>query len=183
MDAGSPVRGRQDRFLAAYAISMSVARAAKDADIDRHTHYVWLESDPTYKPRFEAAHRSAVDAAVGEAWRRAVEGVPRHKFHNGKPIPDPGKPGQFVIEREYSDRMLELIVTRNDRRFRDRQEVAHTGPNGGPIVTANIITDELREQANQAMSDPKVLEALLTVGAALAKGGAAVADDTGSKPE
>lgn len=176
-------RGRQDRFLAAYAISMSVARASKDADIDRHTHYNWLESDPTYKPRFEASHRSAVDAAVGEAWRRAVEGVPRHKFHNGKPIPDPSNPGKFVIEREYSDRMLELIVTRNDRRFRDRQEVAHTGPNGGPIVTANIITDELREEANRAMSDPNVLDALLTVGAALAKGGAKVPSDTGSKPE
>lgn len=163
------MRANQDAFLAAYAISMSVARAAQAAGVGREAHYRWLAEDATYKPRFEEAHRSATDAAVGEAWRRAVEGVPRYKLHNGKPVQDPKNPKDFLIEREYSDRMLELIVTRNDKRFKDRSEVAHTGPNGGPILAAGAISDGLRADANRVLDNPECLEALMMIGAKLAE--------------
>lgn len=133
---------RQTAFLAAYAQTLSVTDAAHAAGTARDTHYAWLRDDPTYPARFEAARVQAIDAAAGVAYQRATVGG--------------------------SDTLLMFMLRGHSDRYRDKADVRHSGPGGGPIVVGQI-TDPLRDKANAVMEDPKAMEALLTLGAVLAK--------------
>ena len=62
-----------------------------------------------YREAFEEAQEMACDAFEYEARRRAIEGVKRFKFHNGKPIIDP-ETGQPYFEYEYSDTLLIFLL-------------------------------------------------------------------------
>jgi hypothetical protein len=56
---GNHVRmlANQARFLAAHAITCSVAEAARLSKITRYAHRDWLRNDPIYPPRFRAGRR------------------------------------------------------------------------------------------------------------------------------
>jgi hypothetical protein len=86
--ANAPRRERQARFLAAFAETWAIARAARVAGVSRCQVYHWIRADPdfaaamraTAEARF-AEHRERVMAeqAARVAWRRAREQDPeRH---------------------------------------------------------------------------------------------------------
>lgn len=88
-------------FLAAYAELGNVTHAARTAEIDRSTHYEWLESDAEYRERFRVAHEEACDSLEHEARRRAVTGTLKPVFYKGK------RCGSI---REYSDTLLIFLM-------------------------------------------------------------------------
>src|SRR5690606_23292709 len=71
-------------FLAAYAETGNISRAAQMAEIDRSTHYIWMREDPAYVEAFAYADQQAGDRLEEEARRRAVEGVEEPVYHQGK---------------------------------------------------------------------------------------------------
>jgi hypothetical protein len=62
---------RQGAFLAAYAKTGRISKAAELSDCDRTRHYHWLE-EPEYKRAFERAKLLAFHNLADEAWRRAM---------------------------------------------------------------------------------------------------------------
>lgn len=141
-------RPRQRAFLAAYAdpaCAGSITKSASAAKIDRGTHYDWMEFDPTYPARLEAAARRLGDLLEEEAIRRAHTGVlepvvyhGRFQFHgelvtredgSKEYVEDPERP---LAIRKYSDRLLEKLLSAfKPEKYRERHELS--GPGGGPI--------------------------------------------------
>jgi len=118
-------RARQNSFLAAYSECANVKDAAGKAKIYRRTHYDWLENDPTYRPRFEAVRERATQALEDEAVRRAVKGVERKLYHQGRLIRSGGK---VQTVTEYSDNLLITLLKKfAPDKYRERTTTEHTG--------------------------------------------------------
>jgi hypothetical protein len=117
----------QRKFLAAYARAGTIKGAACAARIKRGCHYNWLEKDPSYPERFEAAHEQVMDDWEAEAARRATKGVRRVVFYKGEPIIDPAT-GHPYTEHRYSDILLIFLLKggRPDK-YRERREVKTEG--------------------------------------------------------
>jgi hypothetical protein len=111
----------QKRFLACFAGSCNVLRAARAAKVGRATHYQWLDEDPTYRARFQEAMRIGIRTLEDEAVRRAYEGVKKLVFWKGKPV---RVNGELVYETEYDSNLLIFLLKGYDRkRFGDKNQV------------------------------------------------------------
>lgn len=114
------------------AETCNVSEAARAAGIGRQTAYDWREADESFAAAWIEAEQAAADALEREAWRRGVDGI-------DKPIVYQGKITDHC--REYSDRMLELLLkAHRPEKFRERVTTEHTGPDGGPIKAAVVVT-------------------------------------------
>lgn len=124
--------GKKRAFLAAFAETGNITRAAEAAEIDRTSHYVWLKDDAEYAAAFEDAREASVDALEAEARRRAVEGV-------AEPVGwYQGKPGGVV--KRYSDTLLIFLLKgAKPEVYKDRHE--HTGEGGGALTFTLKIDD------------------------------------------
>lgn len=109
---------KQRAFLAAYAESGNISKAARDAKVNPKTHFFWKDN-PVYLEAFEAAHDVACDTLEYEARRRAIEGVMKPIFHRGKVV------GEVL---EYSDALL-MFLLRAERRqkFNPTKDAAGEG--------------------------------------------------------
>lgn len=119
-------QAHQGAFLAAFAKTCRIDRAAEAAGIHRQTHYDWMRDDPAYVVMFEEAkalaHQVLEDAAVD----RAVDGWDEPVFHEGKPC---------GVIRKRSDRLLEVLLrAKKPAEYRDRSTVEHTGKDGAPLI-------------------------------------------------
>lgn len=140
-DGDSPFRfhtGAQRAFLAAYIETGQVKPAIAAAGIGQHTHKGWLANYPGYKKSFHLAQQMAGALLESEAVRRAVDGVVRMKFHEGRPIMVPkldgdgnaevGEDGQPImvpyVEHHYSDTLMVLLLKANHpKKYRERQDI------------------------------------------------------------
>jgi hypothetical protein len=126
----APQRKKADNqaaFLAAYAETGNISRAALAARVDRTLHYLWLDGDEAYRTRFSDAQERAIELLEEEARRRAFHGLRRLKFHQGKAITDP-QTGEPYTELEYSDTLLIfLLKALRPNTYRERLEVKHDG--------------------------------------------------------
>lgn len=102
-------------MLAAYAETGNITTACQIAEIERSTHYRWMEADEEYALRFRQAEQTAIDALEAEARRRAVEGVVEPVVSAGKHVTD---------IRRYSDTLL-IFLLKGARpgKYRDRVDV------------------------------------------------------------
>jgi hypothetical protein len=147
-------------FLAAIANGANIVRAARIAKIDRTTHFDWMKGDPVYAEAFELAWERCIDHLEAEAIRRAYEGVEEPVFNgghraidvvtdeNGKVKKDSkGKPLTTpAVVRKYSDTLLIFLLNGNRaRKYRQRADLTHSGPGGGPIKTEDVSLVELLE--------------------------------------
>jgi hypothetical protein len=122
---------RQQRFLAAFSACGSLTQAARWAKIHRHTHYDWLENDPTYKPAFEAAEKRAARSLEDEAVRRAHEGIRKAVRYKGKVV---------GYETEFSDSLLTtLLKATNPEKFRDRIDQRHSNDPENPLLDVESV--------------------------------------------
>lgn len=122
----------QTAFLEQYAIYGIITTACELSGIDRTKVYRWKERDPAFAERMAEAEKKANDLLLQEARRRAVEGVPRYVVQKAEIVRLNGQP---LIQNEYSDRLLELLLRgRLPDMFKDRTE--HSTPNGDGL---NII--------------------------------------------
>lgn len=159
-----PSATKQRAFLAAYAESASITKAAKAAKVDRGAHYDWLETDPTYPPRFKAACDQFGDNTVAEMKRRAMDGWNEPVIYHGelcyvaRQKKKKGEDGavEIVTERtttpltilKKSDRLLEKLAGAfKPELFRERVSAELTGKDGGAIeVSLAAILRERRER-------------------------------------
>lgn len=109
----------RDTFLAVLADTCNVSESARAAGMSRNAAYCWREDDPSFAAAWEEAIETAADKLEQVAYERA-------------------KSGQ-------SDRMLEILLKAHRPKYREKQAVELTGPNGGPI--------EYREAARREIED------------------------------
>jgi hypothetical protein len=120
----------QTRFLRCLEMcGGSITVASRWAKVSRQAHYKWLDVDPAYKPKFEAAIRRGVTVLADEAIRRGREGVRKPVFYKGKIV-------GYV--QEYSDTLLlRMMEAREAETYSQRVKQDHTG-NVGVEVTGPV---------------------------------------------
>lgn len=128
---------KQRRFLVAFAQTGNVTFSAKEAGIDRTTHYSRWMKEPRYATRFNDAKEQAADVLEGEALRRAVQGIEEPVFYRGERID--------TIKR-YSDILLIFLLKAvRPEKFRDRYDQGKA-QEGIPVsVVQNIVRDAERK--------------------------------------
>lgn len=121
-ETNSPTRAKQTAFLEAIAKCGNITEASRVADMNRASHYDWLESDPAYGKAFEAAKEEYRDLVRETVRNRAIVGTPHEIYFQGT----------FVgFKHEFSDRLLELEAKAHCPEYKDKHEI--TGPGGGPV--------------------------------------------------
>lgn len=115
-------------FLAMLAEECNVSEACRAAGIGRSSAYAWKAEDPTFAAQWEEAEEEAADKLEKVAWERA-------------------KSGQ-------SDRMLEILLKGHRPKYRDKQQVELSGPNGGPIEHKTAARAEIEELFGVAAPTP-----------------------------
>ena len=110
-------------FLAAYAHTGRITRAAKAAQVNWRNHYNWLKSDPGYPAAFAEAQSMAGDFLEDEAIRRALEGIQKPVFYQGVHTDN---------VTEYSDTLL-IFALKGAKPEKYRERFEHTGAGGGPL--------------------------------------------------
>lgn len=91
---------RQGVFLEAFARLGNVTGACRETETTRASHYQWL-ADADYRARFAVAQEMAADALVQEARRRALEGVSKGYYQQGR---------LMETVTEYSDQLLMFLM-------------------------------------------------------------------------
>jgi hypothetical protein len=95
--------------------------ASRWSKVARSEHYRWLEEDPTYLPRFQAAEMKFTQTLKDEAVRRAHDGVRRLVLYKGEPV---RYQGELVWEHIYSDHLMIKLLEAGDPDHFNRQKVA-----------------------------------------------------------
>ncbi len=134
------LRSKQSRFLACVAVCGSITLACRWAKLTRQAHYNWLDSEPDYKPKFEAALRRSASVLADEAIRRGHDGVRKPVYYRGKVV---------GYETVYSDGLLLRMLEARDPQYSSRQKLEHTGKDGAPLHTL----EDLRAYMKQAPED------------------------------
>jgi hypothetical protein len=110
----------QDAFLHHLAESANVREAARRIKRSPTTCYARRKTDAAFAEAWDQTMDQAADTVLeSEAVRRAVEGVERDVFFQGKRV------GSV---REYSDTLLIFLLKGwRPERYKDRREVWHAG--------------------------------------------------------
>jgi hypothetical protein len=77
---------KQASFLAAYLQTKRLIDAQRLSRVHRHSHYLWLESDPDYPAYFRRAKAIIADEVEEDAYRRAFVGVEHPIYYHGRVI-------------------------------------------------------------------------------------------------
>jgi hypothetical protein len=105
-------------FLQALAQGLSIAAAARAADVARSTPYRW-RADAAFSDAFAHAVEAGTDRLEDEALRRAVEGVDKPVYRNGQLV------GHV---KDMSDSLLlALLAARRPEKFRTTSKTEHAG--------------------------------------------------------
>jgi hypothetical protein len=91
----------QNAFLDAYKEMGNISRASTASNIDRRSHYRWLENDEAYAENFAEAEKEAIEKLEAEARRRASEGYEEPVFYKGEVC---------GTVRKYSDVLLMFLL-------------------------------------------------------------------------
>lgn len=112
-------------YLVALSASPSLNDAASAAGIDRTTGWLWRrdERDSAFQAALARARTLGLEAAVSEAWRRAIEGVEEPVYQGGRLV--------GTIMRKSDTMLIFMLKGEFPEKYRERYE--HAGVNGGPI--------------------------------------------------
>ena len=122
--------GWEDRFLAQLRAVPNVAAAARAAGVSRRGAYNRREADPAFTEAWDDAVGEAVDAALGEAYRRGKDGVLEPVYQGGEEV------GEI---RRYSDALLARFLGAHIQNWRTTNtRLEHEGGKGA--VSAIEIT-------------------------------------------
>jgi hypothetical protein len=113
---------QMSKFLATLRETGNVRCSCNASGIDRTTAYTWRQENETFKLLWRNAIDEAIDLLEEEAWRRGYHGVDKPIVYKGKVT---------STYKEYSDRMLEILLKAHRKKFREKHEI--TGEDGGPI--------------------------------------------------
>lgn len=115
----------QTAFLREFAVCGNVLRACHAAGVSRASVYGdWLKQD-AFRALYDQAVDDAADLLEEEARRRAVDGVEKPVYQQGRLV---------GLVREYSDALLTLLLKgKRPETYRERHQHEHAGPGGAPI--------------------------------------------------
>lgn len=127
---------RLETFLHALAESANVTSAALHVGINRQHLYRLRDEDDEFRAAWDAAVKLGTGALEDEATRRAKEGWDEPVYYQGD---------QCGVVRKFSDTLLIfLLKARDPAKYREKLDLTHAAPNGGPIQT---VSTELRIDA------------------------------------
>lgn len=128
-------------FIDVYRTHGVLGRAALTVGISKRTISKWRKEDPQFEQDLIDAYEDAVDEAEVELRKRAIHGAEEPLVYKGQPIykrnPETGEllydaNGQPIILTvpRRSDRLLEVYTRTHRPQYKEKSEVAITGPGG-----------------------------------------------------
>lgn len=131
-------------FLEYLSETANITRSARRAGVSRQAAYKEREKSETFRSAWDDAMEQAIDALEEEARRRAYEGVDKPVYQGGELV---------GYMRQYSDTLaIFLLKGRRPEVFGDRIKQEHSGPDGGPIQTIEVISSR---DSNNTGETPK----------------------------
>lgn len=103
---------RRETFLQALADTCSPKAAAAAAGVSKQTCYYHREKDIEFRQAWDKCVDLALDAVLGESYRRAVVGVDEPVIFQGQVSKEVGPDGteRPLTITKYSDRLLEVLM-------------------------------------------------------------------------
>lgn len=102
---------RKTLFLERLSSDPNVLEAAKSIAISPTCLYDHKKKDPEFREAWDAAEKLGALTLLEEAQRRAVKGVPKGVWHQGKLV---------GTEIQYSDTLLIFLIKKHFPEFRER---------------------------------------------------------------
>ena len=136
--------GRRRTFLDTLAAGLTVTQAADAAGVHRATPYRWREEDRTFAADWTQAERAGTDTLIGEARRRAVDGVDKGIYYSGKRVDS---------TRAYSDTLLMFLLRQRDPSFRERPPADTAG--GTDTAIRRLNDDQLNARIAALLGGPE----------------------------
>lgn len=118
---------RQEKWLAAYRRLGRQNAACDETGISHDSIWDWRETDPKFEAAFLRADESIGVLLEDEAIRRAVKGIERGVYYEGKRVDN---------ELEFSDTLLKVALVARNRRYKAAAEEAQAS--AVPVV--HVIT-------------------------------------------
>ncbi len=112
----SATRRRKQQFLAVIGETSNVTKAAQSIGMARQSVYDARARDPEFAALWDSAIEQGTDMLEAEARRRALDGVDRPVYFQGKRV---------GITKEYSDPLL-MFMLRGYRPHKYRERVVET---------------------------------------------------------
>ena len=126
---------RRADFLERLAATGLLYTSAHDVGVSGGTVRSAAKKDKDFAAAIEEAKSAFTDTLIAEVHRRGVEGVEKPIYQRGERV-DAGE------VKEYSDRLLELLLKRQDPSFRDSVKVEGNIAAGVLVVDLGSATHE-----------------------------------------
>lgn len=138
---------RKIEFCSQLAQCGTPAAICRRIGVNHSTFRVHLNKDLDFRQMYAEAMLEFNDRLATEAYRRGVEGVPKAVYYKGDRV---DKPGDVM---EYSDRLLELLLKKNDPAFRDRSTVENLNANiDMGAMTLENLNPEQRQKLRELLA-------------------------------
>lgn len=132
----------REEFLDALAAGHSIVTAAGNESLRRKL-YRLRESDEAFATEWKRAYKEGTDVLVGEAIRRAVQGVNEPKMIGY------GENAEVITVTKYSDTLLMFLIKQRDPTYRERVAIEGGGGDAPPVqVEVKHSVDDLAAVAS-----------------------------------
>lgn len=133
-------------FLRAFAFRGIILDGIQAAQVSRNTVWTWRQTMEWFDLLYEQAIEEAADRIEAEAYRRAIQGYDEPVVYQGQMTQvidhDTGEVRVLTI-RKYSDSLTALMLKgAKPEKYRERQQVEHTGGAGGVLVVPAAVDPE-----------------------------------------
>jgi transposase-like protein len=134
----------QQSFIDAFVQHGIVTRACQEVGIHRSILRQWEEHDEEFSLAYNLAKEKVNDIYRDEARRRAVEGTTKYVISQGKIVyvEDENKNIVPLIERQYSDTMLQFIMKARMPEYREKSQMDITS-NGQTVAQGNTSVESI----------------------------------------
>ena len=106
--------------------------AANDVGVPYGTLRQWRQDDPDFNMKCEQAYDEGTDVLEREAQRRAVDGMEETTIRTY--TKDGAEIEEKTVAHRYSDTLMNIMLQgRRPHKYRQKQAVEVTGPDGGPV--------------------------------------------------
>lgn len=117
----------------------------RDLDVPVRTVNQWRKDDREIALQFDEARDMGYDAIAADCLEIADDGSRDYMtLADGREVPDHDHISRSKLRIETR---LKLLAKWDPKRYGDKQQLEHTGPGGGPILTSPVSAEELRSLA------------------------------------
>lgn len=128
-----------------------LAVICRDIGVPRRTVNEWRKDDPEIRQVFQDARDDGYDFLAYDALQIADDG---HRDYtedsDGRLVPDYDHIQRSKLRVETR---LKLLAKWDPKRYGEKQQLEHTGPNGGPVQAVNMSNEEFAQIAAKVASE------------------------------